>query len=197
MNDLIKNGPWYLIRGSGVTSLLLLTAVMALGIATSGRGRVGTLPRFATVALHRALSLMSIVFVGIHVVAAIMDSYARVRVTDVLIPFVGATHPLALGLGTLSLELTAAAIITSVARTRIGLRTWRVVHWMAYATYPTALAHSIAMGADVATTWFRVLALGSIITVLVATWWRCRVRTGADKPIGPDAQAPAVSGVVR
>lgn len=197
MNDLIKNGPWYLIRGSGVTSLLLLTAVMALGIATSGRGRMGALPRFATVAIHRALSLMSIVFVGIHVVAAILDSYAHVRVTDVLVPFVGAHHPLALGLGTLSLELTAATIITSVARTRIGLRTWRLVHWMAYATYPTALAHSLAMGADVATTWFRTLALGSIMTVLVATWWRLRVRTGADKPIGPDVRTSTIPGAVR
>ncbi len=196
MSDLTKNALWYLIRGSGVTSLVLLTAIMALGIATSGRARLGRLPRFATVATHRSLSLLSIVFVAIHVVAALLDRYAQVHLTDLLVPFLGATHPLALGLGTLSLEITLATIISSILRTRLGLRWWRVVHWLAYASYPTALVHSLAMGADVATPWFRGIALASILTVLTSVWWRLRVRTGSAKPVAAEA-VTAATGVAR
>ena len=45
---------WYLGRGTGVVSLVLLTLVVALGIATrSGRPLLG-LPRFAVTAVHRS-----------------------------------------------------------------------------------------------------------------------------------------------
>ena len=69
---------WYLMRGSGVVSLLLLTGVMALGIATFGGVRLGTMPRFATLALHRSVSLMAVVFLGVHVATAVIDPYAAV-----------------------------------------------------------------------------------------------------------------------
>ena len=51
---------WYLGRGTGVVSLLLLTIVVILGIVTrSGRSVLG-LPRFGLVALHRSASLMAV-----------------------------------------------------------------------------------------------------------------------------------------
>ena len=38
MNHVLTSGPvWYLMRASGVVSLLLLTAVSALGVATTSR----------------------------------------------------------------------------------------------------------------------------------------------------------------
>ena len=39
---------WYLMRGSGVVSLLLLTIVFGLGIATSKRFRPRNLPLYVT-----------------------------------------------------------------------------------------------------------------------------------------------------
>ena len=49
MNDAL----WYVGRGTGVVSLVLLTVVMVLGIGSrSGRPAFG-LPRFGVVALHR------------------------------------------------------------------------------------------------------------------------------------------------
>ena len=81
------NAVWFLMRGSGVVSLLLLTGVMALGVATRGSAKISSLPRFATLALHRTISLLSVVFIGIHVTTAVIDPYAAVRLVDVaLIP---------------------------------------------------------------------------------------------------------------
>src|SRR5207342_1516588 len=65
------NAVWFLMRGSGVVALLLLTGVMALGVATTGGVRLGSLPRFGTLALHRSLSLLSVIFVGVHVGTAV------------------------------------------------------------------------------------------------------------------------------
>ena len=67
---------WYLMRSTGIVSVVLLTAVMALGIATTNRWAPPSTPRFVTAALHRSISLLSVVFVGIHVVTAVVDPYA-------------------------------------------------------------------------------------------------------------------------
>ena len=59
---------WYVTRGSGVVALLLLTAAVVLGVVTALRWRGERWPRFAVTDAHRNLTLLSIVFVAIHVV---------------------------------------------------------------------------------------------------------------------------------
>ena len=41
------------------------------------------------------------------------------------------------------LDLMAAVAISSALRQRIGPRTWRALHWLAYASWPAAMAHSL------------------------------------------------------
>ena len=144
---------WYLMRGSGVVSLLLLTAVMALGIATAGRATLGSLPRFVTLALHRSVALLSVVFVAIHIVTAVVDPYAAIGVVQVLVPLSAAKYPIPAGLGALSLDLVAALMVTSLLRGRIGPRVWRAVHWLAYLTWPVAFLHGITIGTDKSAAW--------------------------------------------
>ena len=80
VNGALTSGPvWYLMRGSGVVSLLLLTAVSALGMATVSRWRLGRAPRFVTLGLHRNLSLLALVFLALHVLSAVIDPDASVR----------------------------------------------------------------------------------------------------------------------
>ena len=76
---------WYLMRGTGVTSLLLLTGVVVLGILTSRKTSLPTLPRFATMTLHRSISLLAVLFLGIHVITAVADPYAQVRLLDTVV----------------------------------------------------------------------------------------------------------------
>jgi sulfoxide reductase heme-binding subunit YedZ len=154
----VANAPvWYLMRASGVVSLLLLTGVLALGTATRMRTRLGTLPGFATPALHRSLALLSLVFLGVHVATALADPYAKVRLVDAVVPFTAHASALALGLGVLSLDLMAAVIVTSLLRRHVGLRAWRAVHWVAYAAWPLAILHGIAQGSDAGTPWLRAV----------------------------------------
>jgi sulfoxide reductase heme-binding subunit YedZ len=150
---------WYLMRATGVVSLVLLTVVLALGIATVNRWRPGKAPAFVTAGVHRSLSLLSVVFVAVHVVTAVIDSYAHVSLVSVVVPFVGSSNPLWVGFGAVSLDLVAALIVSSLLRRRIGARAWRAIHWTAYLSWPVAFAHAVGMGSDVGTTWFQVVAV--------------------------------------
>jgi sulfoxide reductase heme-binding subunit YedZ len=159
---------WYLTRGSGVVTLLLLTAAVCLGVLTSVRWRSGRVPRFVVSGLHRNLALLAIAFLGIHIATAIADSYAPIRIRDAFVPFVSAYRPIWLGLGTLACDLLLAVVVTSLLRLRLGYRVWRVTHWLAYASWPLALAHSLGTGSDARFGWMAALAFGCIGTVVLS-----------------------------
>jgi sulfoxide reductase heme-binding subunit YedZ len=163
---------WYLMRGSGVTSLLLLTGVVVLGILTSRKTSLPTLPRFATMTLHRSISLLAVLFLAIHVVTAVTDPYAQVRLLDIVVPFADSRPALMLGLGTLGLDIFAAVIISSLLMRHIGRRIWRTIHWFGYGTWPLAFVHSLGMGSDSRTPWLRGLAVAMFATIAAALCWR-------------------------
>lgn len=168
----MTNAFWYLARGTGLVTLVLLTVVVALGIgARSGRPAFG-LPRFAVTAVHRNASLLAVLFLGIHLVTLLADPYAQLRLVDLVLPFGGAYRPVWLGLGTLAADLVAALVLTSLVRHRLGLRTWRAVHWLAYAAWPVAFAHGLGTGTDAGTLWLRGIAVVCAATVGAAVLWR-------------------------
>ena len=163
---------WYLGRGSGLVSLVLLTVVVVLGIgARSGRTAFG-LPRFAVNLLHRNAALLAVVFLIVHVVSLLFDPYAQLRLADLVLPFAGAYRPFWLGLGTLGLDLILALVATSLLRRRLGVRAWRAVHWLAYLCWPVALLHGLGTGTDAGTWWLRAVAGVCVAAVLAAGAWR-------------------------
>jgi sulfoxide reductase heme-binding subunit YedZ len=163
---------WYLGRGTGVVSLVLLTVVVALGIASrSGRPAFG-LPRFAVAAVHRNASLLAVSLLAVHVVTLLFDPYAQLRIVDLVLPFDGAYRPFWLGLGTLALDLLLALVVTSLLRQRVGVKAWRAIHWLAYAAWPVAFLHGLGTGTDAGTAWLRVTAACCAAAVLTAVGWR-------------------------
>ena len=176
---------WYLMRATGVVSLLLLTAVFVLGIATTRRWRTRRLPGFTALGLHRSISLLAVVFLVVHVVTAILDPYAVVSVAAVVVPFVAGRSAFWVGLGALSLDLVAALIVTSLLRSRLSLRVWRGVHWIAYLAWPLAIGHSLGVGSDTGTLWLRALAGGCVALVVAAVTLRLRGAGGDAKRLEP------------
>jgi len=159
---------WYLTRGSGFVAFALLSASLGLGLATAAGWRTRRFPRFAVARLHRNLTLLTIVFVCIHVATTIADGFAPVSLTDAVIPFESRYRPLWLGLGALAFDLLIALVVTSLLRARIGVRAWRFVHWLAYAAWPVAAFHLLGSGSDARAGWL-VLGVGaSFIFVLAA-----------------------------
>ena len=163
---------WYASRATGVVSLLLLSLVMILGLVVNRQGRLPGLPRFGVTSLHRSVSLLAVVFVAVHVITAIADPFVSIRIAAVVIPFTSRYEPFWLGLGAVSLDLIIALIVTSLARARIGRRTWRGLHWLAYASWPVAFAHSIGSSTDLQSGPLRTLAIGCALAVITAVGWR-------------------------
>jgi sulfoxide reductase heme-binding subunit YedZ len=163
---------WYLSRGAGAVTLLGLTATVALGVVDVRRWNSPRWPRFLLDALHRDVALITLAVLAVHVVTAVVDPFAPIRLADVLTPFVSAYRPLWLGLGALALDLLLAVAVTSLLRARLGYRAWRGVHWLAYGCWPLALVHGLGTGSDVKVTWLLALSGACVLAVLGAAGLR-------------------------
>jgi methionine sulfoxide reductase heme-binding subunit len=168
----VSDAFWYLARGSGVVSVVLLTVVVVLGIGSRSGKPVFGLPRFAVSLLHRNAALLAVVLVAGHVISLLFDPYAQLRLFDVVLPFVGNYRPVWQGLGTLAVDLLAAIVVTSLLRHRLGARTWRVVHWLAYLCWPVALVHGLGTGSDNGTWWLWTISIACAVAVAAAVGWR-------------------------
>lgn len=165
-------GLWFASRATGVVALALLTVAVVLGIAVNRQGRLPGLPGFAVVSLHRAVSLLAVAFVAIHVGTAIADPFVSIGIAASVVPFASHYQPFWLGLGAVSVDLMLALIVTSLLRGRIGRRAWRVVHWLAYVSWPVAFAHSIGSGPDLWRGYLSGLTIGCAAVIGAAVAWR-------------------------
>jgi methionine sulfoxide reductase heme-binding subunit len=163
---------WYTARGAGAVSLVLLSAVVTLGLLARARVEGRGWPRFLTVALHRDLSLLSLVFLTLHIVTAVVDPYTHLGITAALVPFGSYYRTFWLGLGTVAVELMLALVATSLLRHVIGARLWRGVHWLAYAAWPVAVLHGMGTGTDAFSRWMLGITAACVATVLGAATWR-------------------------
>lgn len=164
---MIDHALWYASRATGLVVLLLFTATVVLGALGAARLTTPRWPSFVIGALHRNLSLIGLGFLTVHVITAVVDPYAGIGWLDAILPFGSVYRPFWLGLGAVASDLAIAIVITSLVRTRIGLRTWRAVHWASYACWPLAVVHGLGTGgADSSIGW--VLALDALSVLAVA-----------------------------
>jgi sulfoxide reductase heme-binding subunit YedZ len=163
---------WYATRGTGVVALLLLTATVVLGIAATARFATPRWPRLMTAGLHRHLSLLVLAFVAVHVATAVLDPFAPIGWAAAVVPFGATYRPLWLGLGAVAFDLLIAVVVTSLLRARLGYRTWRAVHWLAYASWPVALWHGLGTGTDSRLTPMIGLDAACAAAVACAAAWR-------------------------
>jgi sulfoxide reductase heme-binding subunit YedZ len=183
---------WYLARATGAVSLVLVTAVVALGIGSRTGTGAARVPRFAKALLHRNLSLLALVFLLVHIATSVLDPFAAIAWSDALVPLEASYRPLWLGLGAVAFDLLLALAITSLMRGRIGLRTWRAIHWLAYACWPIALLHGLGTGSDVRTRWMLWVA-GACVASIVAS---VCLRIAATRSIEPGWRIASVGAVL-
>lgn len=173
------NPLWFVARATGVVALLLFTAAVALGVVTTGRWSTPVWPRSLLAGVHRNISLLSVVFLAVHIAASVLDPFAHIRWSDVVLPFTGSYRPVWLGLGVVAIELALAVIVSSLLRLVIGLRAWRAIHWTAYVLWPLALVHGLGTGSDSRQWWALALDAGCTATVLAAVLHRLGVARSA------------------
>jgi sulfoxide reductase heme-binding subunit YedZ len=172
---------WYMTRGAGAVSLVLLSGVVVLGVVSTLRLQSPSWPRFLTTGLHRNLALMTVVFLALHIVTAVVDPFTHLGWLPAVIPFSSYYRTIWLGLGTVAFDLLLAIAVTSLVRNYIGHTAWRAIHWLAYASWPIAVIHGFGAGTDAWSAWLLALTSACIVAVVVAVGYR--LRNGSPDPL--------------
>ena len=183
---------WYATRASGIMALVLFTLTMVLGLTTTTRARARRWPGFAQQEMHRRISMIAVVFLGIHVITSVLDTYVNISWAAVVIPFTSSYGRFWVGVGAVALDLMLAVFVTSLLRARMRPGTWRAVHWLAYLSWPVALAHTFGMGTDSRESWVIVLGVACVVSVAAALVWRLRV---ASRQVSARTAQASVAGV--
>jgi DMSO/TMAO reductase YedYZ heme-binding membrane subunit len=164
---------WYAARASGIVAWALAAASVLWGLALSTRvfsrplsltagDRGWSTPRPAWLFdLHRFLGGLAVVFTVVHVLAIVMDTYTDFGLVNVLVPFTGSWHPLAVAWGVVGLYLLLAVELTSLARSRIPKALWRRVHFASFVLFALTSIHAVAAGTDAGS--------GPLLRIILAT----------------------------
>lgn len=172
---------WYTTRGAGAVTLILLSTVVVLGVLSALRVQSPIWPRFLTTGLHRNLALMTVVFLALHIVTAVVDPFTNLGWSAALLPFSSYYRTVWLGLGVISFELLTAIVITSLVRGLLGQRAWKATHWLTYAAWPIGVAHGLGTGTDTWSAW--MLAVTATCVAAVASSIVIRIGSGSADPL--------------
>ena len=188
---------WFLSRALGAMALLLLSLVIVLGIlhntSVVKNAELG-LPRFVLVALHRNLSLITVVFIALHVVTVIVTDYVHLRVIDVFVPGIAPFNPVAAAFGTVATDLVIAIIVTSLLRSRLSRRVWFWVHWTSYLCWPVSVVHAVLNASFRGTTWWTLaVPLLSMVAIVAALLYRRRDRRRVGVPVAERGKVSEVA----
>jgi hypothetical protein len=177
-------GPWLLARAGGLTSYLLLVALVCTGLVLAHPwGNRITRPTAATrLRIHAALASGALAFTVLHVVALALDEHAGVGWQGVLLPMASTYRPVPVTLGVTGLYAGLVAGLTASMAGRLAARVWWPVHKAATVSLVLVWAHSVLAGSD--TPALMTVYLGTGGGVLALAISRYTARTTADQLAG-------------
>jgi methionine sulfoxide reductase heme-binding subunit len=163
--------PWYIARSAGLVAWALLSASVIWGLTMSNRARpFGHRPRPAWMLdLHRWLGGLATIFVGVHIVAILLDTYVNFSIVSVLVPFTASWHDTAVAWGVVAMWLLLAVELTSLARRHLPRKAWRLVHGASFPLFGLATLHAFTAGTDAGSIFFIGTAVPVILAVAALT----------------------------
>jgi hypothetical protein len=157
---------WDVVRASGFTAYLLLSASVVMGLLLSLRWQSRHWPRLVTNEVHQYLTLLAVAYSVVHGIATWLDPFMRFHLAELLVPMASHYRPLWVTMGILSLYLAVAVLVTTWLRPYLGYRLWRSFHVSTFVVYILATLHGLGTGTDTRT-WYGLLVYGgSVWTVL-------------------------------
>jgi methionine sulfoxide reductase heme-binding subunit len=171
---------WVLGRVAGLSCFAALSISLVTGVALRS-GLFGGLAKNRSLkSTHEFTAVLWIPLGLLHVASLVLDQTARVSPLDLFVPFLAnydASGRLALGLGTIGLDLFAVVAITGWLKNRMGARTWIWLHRLAYLAFASMFVHAVLGGTDFsspvvsALTWSTAFAL-AVLTLGRVVWGR-------------------------
>ena len=200
MNTIWETVTWDVARAGGFTTYVLLTLAVAVGLALSTQLQSpGRWPRLLNSELHNFLTLLSTIFLGVHVLAVVVDPFTHFGWNEILIPLASHYRPVWMALGIVGLYLGIAIGISTLLRKRIGYSWWRRLHVLTLGIFALATIHGIGTGSDTQTWWALGIYLVSIALVGSLLCRRVFFMKGKHKqaPVRPAAAARSMSAALQ
>src|SRR5579883_2966798 len=145
---------WDVARAGGFTAYILLALAVMVGLALSTQLQSPSRwPRLLNSELHNFLTLLSTIFVIVHVLAVWVDPFTRFGWQEIFIPFLSTYRTFWMALGIVALYLGIAIGISTWLRPHIGYTWWRRLHVLTLGIYALATIHGLGAGSDTQTWW--------------------------------------------
>lgn len=157
---------WIVARAAGLASYAALCVAVLSGIALRTSVLDLLAKNRALRALHDWVTWLWIPLGALHVTALVLDKTALIRPVDTFVPFQVSYGPIAIGLGTVSLDLIVIIVVSSWLRRRMPDRIWRWIHRSSYVAFVTLFLHAVLSGTDFNTpvisalSWAAALGIG-------------------------------------
>jgi sulfoxide reductase heme-binding subunit YedZ len=139
---------WELARVAGLSAFAALSVSLLTGLSL----RTGVLDWLGTNrvlrALHEYTTVLWMPLGGLHIVALLLDQTARVRLVDVVVPFLMPYGTLPIGLGTITFEVFLLVAVTGLLKRRMGSRAWLWIHRLSYFAFGLVFVHGVLGGSD-------------------------------------------------
>lgn len=181
---------WILGRATGMVGVILLSLAAAMGLALSMKASSPRFPRWLTTDLHRYVTILAVVVSVVHLVVLWLDSQSGLSALSLVIPFISAWDPVAVGIGVLGLEITLVVWLTTRLRDRMGYRLWQVIHRTASVGWVLVIAHGLMAGTDTRAAWAIVTyaACAGMVMGLMVPRMVISNRTGTPGAVASDAR---------
>ncbi len=189
---------WYVARASGLVGWALCTLAVLWGLALS-TGLVGKRPgRGWLLDLHRFLGGLATIFVAVHMIGLVADSYAHFGPAELLVPLASSWKPIPVAWGVAGFYLLVAVEATSLARRRLPPRLWRLIHIASLPLWVVSTLHLLTAGTNARNPlvqWAVVLSTAAVLfTTLVRVLSpRAAQRSAAARPAVAARRAAAAT----
>jgi DMSO/TMAO reductase YedYZ heme-binding membrane subunit len=141
------------------------TASVVVGLTLASRAvRARTGPWFLD--LHRFLGGISVVFLAAHMATLWADSFVEFGPRELFVPGASEWRPEAIAWGIIAAYLLIAIEVSSLLRSRISRKLWRVIHFLSFVAMAGGSYHAWLAGSDVKNpvTWV-IAGIGSLLVL--------------------------------
>jgi methionine sulfoxide reductase heme-binding subunit len=159
---------WIVARATGTAALVALVLSVLSGMALRSGALAWLSHNRGVRAVHDLTSVLWLPLAIAHVIALMLDPYAKIGFADLIVPFLVSYGTLAIGLGTISLQLIVVVLISTWLRSSLTQQGWLAIHRLSYVAFVAAFAHGLLAGTDLAQPVLSALAwiTGAVLAIV-------------------------------
>jgi methionine sulfoxide reductase heme-binding subunit len=156
---------WITSRAAGIAALILSSASVCVGLSMGRRVKGVTGPDLRVT--HEALSLATLAALAVHGLTLLGDSFLKMSLSEVAIPFLGSYRTLWTSTGIIAFWGLALLGPSYYLRRRIGVARWKKLHRFTALAWLLGIVHSLGEGTDAGQAWFLAMTAIAVLPPLM------------------------------